>query len=275
MRSRIIDYLSHNNIEIYIPDYKALYIATVVFGILFSTIYAVKRGLPGLKIYLATLLIVIFSFMGGKIYYILENLEYRSHSSFWTMMSGTGIASYGAFTGSIFSTFVVLRLLKLEILAALDVYAPTTAMCISISRLGCFMNGCCYGKISELPWAVSFPINSPAYLAQLGDGMIIPEAKYSLPVHPTQIYELLFGLALFVFLLWLNKKKKIAGISFFVLFASYSVFRFFIEFLRGDSRSFIGSFSVPQIFSLIIITFSILGFLYCLSKDSILHKVKK
>lgn len=109
-------------------------------------------------------------------------------------------------------------------------FAPAIAMGVAIGRLGCFFRGCCYGKQTILPWGVNF-----------GDGVLR---------HPTQIYESLFMLAMFVYLEKIKNRKDIKpGHLFKLLMISYFIFRFFIEFIRVEQVIFVGltSFQIISI----------------------------
>ena len=77
-----------------------------------------------------------------------------------------------------------------------DAAALAVATGIAIGRIGCFLNGCCYGAVSNLPWAVTFPAGSHAWVRQVDAGLISPTAASSLPVHPTQLYASLAGFVL-------------------------------------------------------------------------------
>ena len=79
-----------------------------------------------------------------------------------------------------------------------DVAAPAVAIGAAVGRLGCFLNGCCDGVACSLPWGVRFPAGSHAWTRQANAGLIAPDAPFSLPVHPTQLYAALAGL----FVLW-------------------------------------------------------------------------
>lgn len=102
-----------------------------------------------------------------------------------------------------------------------NLFAPAIAMGVAIGRLGCFFRGCCYGKATNLPWGVNF-----------GDGILR---------HPTQLYESLFMLAMFVYLEKIKNRKNIKpGQLFKLLMISYFIFRFFIEFIRIEQVVFAG-----------------------------------
>ncbi len=113
-----------------------------------------------------------------------------------------------------------------------NLFAPAIALGVAIGRIGCFLRGCCYGIETKLPWGVDF-----------GDGILR---------HPTQIYESIFMLALFFFLLYKRKSAK-PGFLFYILMNSYFVFRFFEEFLR-ENPSYLG-FSLFQYISIAALIF--------------------
>ncbi len=97
-----------------------------------------------------------------------------------------------------------MRWKKLPLWKIADVLAPSIALGSVFGRIGCLLNGCCYGRACDLPWAISFPpgnpLGSPTY-----------------PVHPTEIYDALLNLILYVFLAWLFRRKKFDG----QIFATY------------------------------------------------------
>jgi phosphatidylglycerol:prolipoprotein diacylglycerol transferase len=69
-----------------------------------------------------------------------------------------------------------------------DALIPAVGIAIALMRLGCYLEGCCYGQVSNLPWAVRYSPNSPAYVEHLRRGLLFLSPQ-SLPVHPTQLYE--------------------------------------------------------------------------------------
>jgi phosphatidylglycerol:prolipoprotein diacylglycerol transferase len=104
--------------------------------------------------------------------------------------------------------------------AVADSVGLAMPLSLAIARFGCFLNGCCGGKPSGLPWAVTFPGST-------------------MSVHPTQLYELALDLALFAFLLWIRKRLKHDWDLFLLSLAGYALIRFAMEFLRvhADPRA--------------------------------------
>jgi phosphatidylglycerol:prolipoprotein diacylglycerol transferase len=113
---------------------------------------------------------------------------------------------------------------------------------LAFGRLGCFLNGCCYGKVTAVAWAVRYPhkpphtdIETPAFVDHRNAGLLDLDATKSLPVHPTQIYEAIVTLGLFFALSWYwRKMKKKDGEVFLLTGVGYGIWRFIVEFLRGD-----------------------------------------
>ena len=132
-----------------------------------------------------------------------------------------GLNLYGGLLGALAGAIVFLRLQKMSILDVFDFFAPTLAIGIGISRIGCFMNGCCFGTPTDLPWGVVFPAGS------------LPFYTYGFaPLHPAQLYSSAYGFALFVILHFMLKKRKFVGQLVAFTFVSEAFFRFVIEFVR-------------------------------------------
>jgi phosphatidylglycerol:prolipoprotein diacylglycerol transferase len=102
-----------------------------------------------------------------------------------------------------------------------DIVTPGVVVGIAMGRVGCFFNGCCFGKPSNLPWAVHFPPGSFAHYVYPDTG-----------IHPTQLYEILCSLLIFIVLIKIEKRKPFQGFSFALFLILYGAFRFLNEFLR-------------------------------------------
>ncbi len=102
-----------------------------------------------------------------------------------------------------------------------DVLAPSIALGSVFGRIGCLLNGCCYGRACDAPWAITFPADNPLH-------------PPTTPVHPTEIYDALLNFALYVFLAWLFRRKKFDGQIFAAYLICYAFTRSFVEYFRGD-----------------------------------------
>ena len=229
----------------------------IVIALVLSTIIASNRGLPALKFYLVTLFICIFSLVGGFSYYFATRLYGISNPSLSEIFNNGGLGSFGAYLFGIIGGICLFKLAKVNVWFALDTYTPVIALVHSLGRIACFLGGCCFGIVSDLPWAVLYPSDSPAYLEHLSQGKILSGNNYSLPVHPVQLYESIFCFILFIILLRLINKKKTGGLLFCGYIICYAMLRFFMEFLRDDYQLSAYFLSLPQILSVLFITVGI------------------
>lgn len=151
-----------------------------------------------------------------------------------------GLTFFGGLVTGFIVLVVYLRLRKLPVKETLDVLTLPVCLAHGIGRLGCFFAGCCYGKPTETFWGVVFPVGSLPYV----------HFQAQVPLFPTQLFESGFVLILFA-VIWGAKIRN----RFIAYVTAYSIFRFFIEFLRADSRGILFSQTVlspSQIISMIV-----------------------
>jgi len=236
------------------PNYAFLFALAVLLGLYLAVRYAKNTGRDPLKIFKVGVITVGAAFISARLFVVLEHFGYYSERPaeifyYWQH----GIASSGAYLGGIVAAIVVSRWFQVRPSTFLDCAAPSVALAICLGRVGCFLNGCCYGRPSTLSWAVSFPPGSEPHDQQLFQGVIGPN-QAALPLHPTQLYEALFALALFGLLLAYRRRPRRDGELIASLFLFYSCGRFFFEFLRGDDRWMALGISVPQYLSILGMT---------------------
>lgn len=152
---------------------------------------------------------------------------------------------YGGFIGGIVACSIFfLRHSDLPFWKFADVCAPAIALGQAIGRIGCLMAGDDYGTPSSLPWTVTF---TDPEAARIGG------APLGVPLHPVQLYESLVCLGLFLFLIWLRKRKSFDGELLLAYTFLYAVARFLLEYVRGDAdRGFVfgGLLSTSQLIAL-------------------------
>jgi phosphatidylglycerol:prolipoprotein diacylglycerol transferase len=120
--------------------------------------------------------------------------------------------------------------------------------------MGCKVAGCCFGKVWDSSWALSFPGHSPASEAQWKDKLLQQPSDPSLPVHPTQLYESVASLLIAAFLtLYLHSRKKYDGQVFIAFTCLYAAARFLIEFVRNDDRGALFGLSTSQLIGVVLI----------------------
>ncbi|MDD2890685.1 MAG: prolipoprotein diacylglyceryl transferase [bacterium] len=211
-------------------------------------------------------LIIISSVVGARGAYIIENFSYYSKQpmEIFKIWEG-GMILYGGVLVAILCGIIFLSRKRINILSVMDIFAPSIAMGIGIGRLGCFFNGCCFGRPTNLPWGAVFPPDSPAGSA----------FQSGVHIHPTQIYESLVGFCIFGFLLLLEKivpsiTKKSKGYLFWILLILYSIWRFFIDYIRyyeSNAYIFVG-FTHGQIVSICLLLVSVIAIILVSSKKT-------
>jgi prolipoprotein diacylglyceryl transferase len=165
-----------------------------------------------------------------------------------------GLVAYGGMIGGFLASWYGCRKHGIPLLRWADVSAPSVVLGTSITRVGCLLFGCDYGRISQkLPWGIRFPQHpalgarpSPAWTDHFDQHLIQKTDAYSLPVHPTQIYEMLAGLLIFAVMMYVRRVRKFSGEVFVTWVIGYGVLRSIIEIYRDDKdRGGIELFSVP------------------------------
>ena len=135
------------------------------------------------------------------------------------MIQHGGLVYYGGLIGASVAGIIYLAWKKLPVWKTADILAPSIALGSVFGRIGCLLNGCCYGRACDLPWAIHFPADHETHGAA---------------VHPTEIYDALLNLVLYVFLTWLFRRKKFDGQIIATYLIIYAVFRSIAESFRGD-----------------------------------------
>ena len=217
----------------------------VALGFIAATLLAArtapKIGISRDRINTLSLVILISGIIGARVFYILLNLkDFLSDPVEIFMIPHGGLVFYGGMIFSFLSALAYLKISKMPVLDTADLIAPYIALGHSIGRIGCLLNGCCFGK----PAVVFFGIMSR-------DGVI----RY-----PTQIYSCALLVLLYMFLRACLQFRKFKGQVLFSYLILYPAGRFFIEFLRGDNPVIIFGFTFSQLVSLGLFVFGICGY---------------
>lgn len=187
------------------------------------------------KIHLSLLLSILTGFAGAYFFdAYTQGISVRLDT-----MDQVGLTFFSGLLTGIFILCLFLKIFSLPVLTTLN--QLTLPFCIAhiFGRIGCFLAGCCFGAPTDSVFGVTFPRGSLPYMHYHG----------FIKIHPTQLYE-----SFFVLLVFLALKITKAKQPFFIYLASYSVFRFFVEFIRADNRGTAFNqhyFSPSQLISLI------------------------
>jgi phosphatidylglycerol---prolipoprotein diacylglyceryl transferase len=166
-----------------------------------------------------------------------------------------GLAIYGGVIGAFLVAYFFARYNKIGVLKLLDFGVPYLVLAQAIGRWGNFVNQEAYGVNTTLPWGMTSQKISNDLVNLQAQGMsVFPD----LPVHPTFLYESLWDLCIFFFLIWFRKRRKVQGEVFFLYMVLYGVGRAFIEGLRTDSLM-LGNVRISQLLSILFaVTFAVL-----------------
>jgi phosphatidylglycerol:prolipoprotein diacylglycerol transferase len=197
-------------------------------AILIAVKLAARDGLPKEKIYDLCLWMLLASLVGSKLLMLFTEPEYRDHPLQLISLDflRSGGVFYGGFIAAVLTGYFLMKRYNLPWWKTADACAPGIAIGSFFGRQGCFAAGCCWGKPTNLPWGVKF--------TELGHQITgVPTDSY---LHPTQLYESFAMFAVFLFLLWLHKRKRFSGQVILAYALLYSTIRFTIEFVRDDPR---------------------------------------
>ena len=206
-----------------------------------------------------SMVMLLSGILGGRtLFYILNysgEFEHRSLFAFFAIWEG-GLVLYGGVTAGCLGGLVYLKWKKLPVLDFMDVAGIVAPIGLAFGRLGCFMNGCCYGMVcsENYPLGVHFPETSPPYAHQLHLGWINAGESMA-AVHPAQLYQAGHDFLLFFLLLWyVGRGYAPRGAGMPLLWFLYGIGRFFIEGLRDDTPVTFTGLTVSQNYSLVVAT---------------------
>jgi len=188
---------------------------------------------------------IVSSFLGAKVLYLLLDIRYFIKDPLSFLRSG--FVFYGGIIGGALALFLLARKYNIRLAKLGDIFCLGIPLGHAFGRIGCFFYGCCYGKPSDCAFCVLFPPDSPA--GMLGVKLI-----------PTQLISAFFLVVIFLVLRLISKRKKFEGQIFTSYFVIYGIFRFIIEFFRGDPRGMFFSLSTSQIISIFLVAAGIIFF---------------
>jgi phosphatidylglycerol---prolipoprotein diacylglyceryl transferase len=186
--------------------------------------------------------LIVSGMVGGKLFHIIffwNDFIYGWRTEGVRSLR-EGFVFYGGFIVASLTAVAYTSLKRLPLGKMVDVFAPSVALGHAFGRLGCFFNGCCYGKPCSLPWAVTFPP---------------PHVMAGIPLHPTEIYEALGNVVIFAGLTAFYRHKRYDGQVWWLYVLGYGVLRLVVEFFRGDYDTYyFGHLSIGQLVAMTMIT---------------------
>lgn len=181
--------------------------------------------------------------IGARILYVIGNpSQINGWYDIFNITRG-GLVFYGGLLLGFALGLLVGRWRHLRFWPTMDLGGLCVPVALAIGRIGCLLNGCCYGKPTGLPWGVTYPLSSGILGVR----------------HPTQIYEMVLDLALFGFLWWKKDSFEREGTVFWLFALGYGAIRFTIEFFRAHEAASAGlAFQMASVAMLLVAVITLL-----------------
>lgn len=235
--------------------YGVLLAAAYLFGLKLAMMRAKSRNLDQTRILDLGIYIIISALVGAKLLLLVTDFRtFTDNPRELLSLARSGGVFYGGLILAVSVAVWYIRRIGLPLWTTCDVFAPGIALGHVVGRLGCLFAGCCYGKPTSVPWAITF--TDPFAATNVGTPL-------NVPLHPTQVYEAgAEAVILLVLLGTENRGRPYPGRTFWLYILLYSISRFAIEIYRGDPRGAIGVFSTSQFISLLLAPLAIGMLLY-------------
>lgn len=225
--------------------YGILIAAAFLLAILICYRRAPKHGIESERILDIAVWLIPFSVIGARAYYVLFEWDnYKGDISAILDIRSGGLAIHGGLIAGFIVCLLLCRHYKINVLELADLVFPEVALAQAIGRWGNFFNSEAHGGPTDLPW-----------------GIMVDGQK----VHPTFLYESIWCMLLFIFLIWLDKRRKFPGQIACLYGMLYSIERFGVEALRTDSLM-IGRFKQAQVISVCIFAVCLVIYIYLLRR---------
>jgi phosphatidylglycerol:prolipoprotein diacylglycerol transferase len=234
-----------------IYTYGVLLAGAYLLGLQFALRRARTRGLNPQRVMDLGIWIIVSALVGAKLLLLIVNFRQFSGSPRELLgLVRSGGVFYGGLIAGVATALWYIRRYHLPLWTTTDVFAPGIALGHVVGRLGCLMAGCCFGRPTTMPWAITF--RDPAATANVGTPL-------GVPLHPTQLYEAAAEAAILLALILLERRgRSFPGRTFWSYLVLYGVSRFVIEFYRGDSRGMVFNvLSTSQFISLLLVPLGI------------------
>ncbi len=229
-------------------SYGVLLAAAYLIGLQLAVVRARRAGIDPAKVMDLGIYLIIAALVGAKLMLIAVDFDYfRQQPRELLSLVRAGGVFYGGLIGAVAVGYFLVRRYKLNIWSTGDLMAPGIALGHVVGRFGCLLAGCCYGRPTDVGWAITF--TNPIANANVGTPL-------NIPLHPTQLYDAGAELLILGVLLFTERKgKPFAGRTFWLYIGLYAISRFIIEYYRGDIQrgTVFGNMSTSQFVSLLLV----------------------
>jgi phosphatidylglycerol---prolipoprotein diacylglyceryl transferase len=230
--------------------YGVLLAAAYLLGLQLAVWRARRQGVDATRVMDLGIWIIIAALVGAKALLVVVDWEYyrANPREIFSLVRSAGVF-YGGLIVATITGFALIRRYRLPVWTTADLYAPGIALGHVIGRMGCFFAGCCWGKPTDVPWAITF--TNPAASLNVGTPL-------NIALHPTQLYEAGAELLILTLLLTTERRGRyFPGRTFWLYMLLYAVSRFVIEMYRGDPRGEMFGLSTSQFVSVLLVPLSL------------------
>lgn len=236
MRAELIR-LTLGGSEHVLRAYGTFYALAFVLSPLLAAWVASRRGPGGRRALMVYAGALASGILGARALdlFVAGGLYAEDPSRIWGL-SFTGFSLYGGLVLATLAAIALARALRQPVWRLADSAVPGLVLGLVLMRVGCFLNGCCFGRITDLPWGVVYPAGSPAWTHQLttGAGGVLGTLLGTVrPVHPTQLYEMAGALACGAAAWWLMRRRAPDGVPFLAFALGFTLVRLGNHFLRA------------------------------------------
>jgi phosphatidylglycerol:prolipoprotein diacylglycerol transferase len=238
-------------------SYGVLLAAAYLIGLQLGVMRARRAGVDPARVMDLGIYLIIAALVGAKLMLIAVDWDYfRSQPRELLSLVRAGGVFYGGLIAAVAVGLWLVRRYKLPVWTTADLMAPGIALGHVVGRFGCLLAGCCYGRPTDVAWAITF--TDPLAAQNVGTPL-------GIPLHPTQLYDAGAELIILGVLLFTERKgRPFAGRTFWLYLLLYGISRFIIEFYRGDPNrgTVMAGLSTSQFVSLLLVPGSLLMLAY-------------
>ena len=233
-----------------IYSYGVMMFFAFLIPFLIASKQASSREVKQEYLYDIVIMSIILAAVGGRLAFVILHWDYFSVAPWHEILSirDGGLTFYGGLILVLIGGFFYSRYRRISMLFYLDYLIPYLALGYAIARIGCFLNGCCYG------------IETESFL-----GVVIPTVD-NVPRHPTQLYSFFAMLVVFAITYFIRERSRIRGEVFLSFIILYGIYRFIVEFFRVSEREVLG-LTLAQIKILPFMVLALIILLICLNRE--------
>jgi phosphatidylglycerol---prolipoprotein diacylglyceryl transferase len=250
--------------EVVLRAYATFYVLAWVVSVALGTVVAWRRGFSWWRVLITFVVALAVGIAGARLLDLGVNWGYYAEDP--SRAYGLGFRGFsldGGLVLALSTALLLSRAFRLPVWRLADSAAPALAAGIVLMRVGCFLNGCCFGTITSLPWGVTYPSGSAVWAYQLGTGKtgLLGFAGAVRPVHPTQLYELIAALVFGAIAVWLIRRRgeegersTPSGVPFLTFALGFTLFRLGNNFLRTQPPTVAApEWFYPALFSIVAV----------------------